>query len=242
MVGRIAPAVKRQLRVLAIGLGMRDPARVVRAYQRMGFLLPGADLELIEQATGRVFDRFWGINMGELARLDYTDLSEFTREFRELIFAMPFQIPQDFIYLGRMFGILSGMATQLDPEFNVFVEAEPFARQLLREEAHEGWGVREQLDRWGRTLLSLPGQLDLALSRAIQGDMEFRVGPDREWRRTMQRIDVGLNRLLWGVLGSALLLAGVALGVNDQGDAARWLYGGAGLALLRTLWLGRKLW
>jgi predicted unusual protein kinase regulating ubiquinone biosynthesis (AarF/ABC1/UbiB family) len=242
MVGRIAPAVKRQLRELAIGLGMRDPARVVRAYQRMGFLLPGADLELIEQATGRVFDRFWGINMGELARLDYTDLSEFTREFRELIFAMPFQIPQDFIYLGRMFGILSGMATQLDPEFNVFVEAEPFARQLLREEAHEGWGVREQLDRWGRTLLSLPGQLDLALSRAIQGDMEFRVGPDREWRRTMQRIDVGLNRLLWGVLGSALLLAGVALGVNDQGDAARWLYGGAGLALLRTLWLGRKLW
>ena len=40
---------------------------------------------------------------------------------------------------------------------------------------------------------------------------EFRVSPDREWRQAMQRLDTGVNRLLWGVGGSALLLAGVDL-------------------------------
>lgn len=243
MVGRITPFVKRQLRELAIGLGTRDPGRVVRAYERLGFLLPGADVEQIERATGKVFDRFWGISMGELSQFDYDDLRDLTREFRDLIFAMPFQIPQDFIYLGRMFGILSGMATQLDPDFNVFAESEPFARQLIREEAHGGLAdVRDQIDRWGRTLLSLPGQLDLVLSKTAQGDLEVRVAPGREWQRAMQRLDVGLARLLWGVGASALLLSGVVFGANGQADVARWFYGGAGLALLRLLWLGRKLW
>jgi predicted unusual protein kinase regulating ubiquinone biosynthesis (AarF/ABC1/UbiB family) len=243
MVGRITPTVKRQLRELAIGLGTRDTARIVRAYERMGFLLPGADLELIEKATGRVFDRFWGISMGELAQLDYDELHDFVSEFRDLLFAMPFQIPQDFIYVGRMFGILSGMATQLDPDFNIFGEAEPFARQLLSEELSGGREeVLEQIVQWGRTVLGLPGQLHLVLNKSAQGDLEFRVGPDREWRQAMQRIDTGLNRLLWVVGGSSLLLSGVVLGVNGHADVARWFYGGAALALLRLMWSGRKLW
>jgi predicted unusual protein kinase regulating ubiquinone biosynthesis (AarF/ABC1/UbiB family) len=243
MVGRITTATKRQLRELVIGLGTRDPARVVRAYERMGFLLPGADLELIERATSRVFDRFWGISMGELAELDYDEMRDFADEFRDLLFAMPFQIPQNFIYLGRMFGILSGMATQLDPDFNIFAEAEPFARQLLSEEMAGGWEeLREQVSRWGRTLLGLPDQLHVVLNKSAQGNLEFRVGPDREWRQAMQRLDTGLGRLVWAVGGSALLLAGAIFGVNGETDVARWFYGGAGLALLRLLWLGRKLW
>lgn len=243
MVGHITTATKRQLRELVIGLGTRDPARVVRAYERMGFLLPGADLELIERATSRVFDRFWGISMGELAQLDYDEMRDFADEFRDLLFAMPFQIPQNFIYLGRMFGILSGMATQLDPNFNIFAEAEPFARQLLSEEMAGGWEeLREQVSRWGRTLLGLPDQLHVVLNKSAQGSLEFRVGPDREWRQAMQRLDTGLGRLSWAVGGSALLLAGAIFGVNGQADVARWFYGGAGLALLRLLWLGRKLW
>jgi predicted unusual protein kinase regulating ubiquinone biosynthesis (AarF/ABC1/UbiB family) len=243
MVGHITSATKRQLRELVIGLGTRDPARIVRAYERMGFLLPGADLELIERATSRVFDRFWGISMGELAQLDYDEVRDFAHEFRELLFAMPFQIPQNFIYLGRMFGILAGMATQLDPDFSIFAESEPFARQLLSEEVTSGWEeLREQVTRWTRTLLGLPDQLQVVLNKSAQGNLEFRVGPDREWRQAMQRLDTGLGRLLWAVSGSALLLAGAVFGVNGQTEVARWFYGGAGLALLRLLWLGRKLW
>jgi predicted unusual protein kinase regulating ubiquinone biosynthesis (AarF/ABC1/UbiB family) len=243
MVGRITPVTKRQLRELVIGLGTRDSARIVRAYERMGFLLPGADLELIERATGRVFDQFWGISMGEITQLDYDDFQEFAGEFRDLLYAMPFQVPQDFIYLGRMFGILSGMATQLDPDFNIFAEAEPFARQLLSEELNGGWQeVRQQIAQWGRTVLGLPEQLELILTKSAQGDLEFRVSPSREWRQSMQRLDAGLNRLVWGVSGSALLIAAVIFGVNGQADTARWFYGGAAITLLRLMWLGRRLW
>ncbi len=243
MVGHITPAVKLHLRELTIGLGTRDASRATRAFERLGFLLPSADLELLERAMSRAFDQFWGISMGELAQLDHDDFREFTNEFRDLLYAMPFQVPQDFVYLGRMFGMLSGLATQLDPDFNVFAESEPFARQLLNEELADGRGweiLRDEITQWGRTVWGLPAQLQVLLNKSAQGDLEFRVSPDREWRQATQRIDTDLTRLLWGVGGSALLLAGVVLGVNGQADVARWLYGGAGLALLRVVWLGRK--
>jgi predicted unusual protein kinase regulating ubiquinone biosynthesis (AarF/ABC1/UbiB family) len=243
MVGAITLETRRQLRELVIGLGTRDPARIVGAYERLGFLLPGADLKSIERATSRIFERFWGISMGELAQLNYDDVREFTYEFRDLLFAMPFQIPQNFIYLGRMIGILSGMATQLDPDFNLFAESEPFARQLLSEEHAGDWKVwQDQVIRWGRNVLGLPGQLHQVLNKSVQGNLEFRVSPDREWRQAMQRLDTGLNRLLWGMGGSTMLLAGVILGVNGQTDVARWFYGGAGFALVRLVWSGRRLW
>jgi predicted unusual protein kinase regulating ubiquinone biosynthesis (AarF/ABC1/UbiB family) len=242
MVGHITPTVKAQLRELVIALGTRDPARLVSAYQSLGFLLPEADLAMIERATARVFDRFWGISMGELAKLDYEAVRDLLRDFRDLLYDLPFQVPQDFIYLGRMMGILSGMATQIDPEFNVFAEAEPFARQLLSEEMGGRWEVLQQeVERWTRTLFGLPGQIDLVLTKTAQGKLELRVGPDWEGRQAVQRVEVAMNRLLWGVGGSALLLSGVILGVNGQTDVARWLYGGAGVALLRLLWLGRRL-
>jgi predicted unusual protein kinase regulating ubiquinone biosynthesis (AarF/ABC1/UbiB family) len=242
MVGRIAPTVKKHLRDLAIGMGTRDPARVVRAYEHMGFLLPEADLELIQRATARVFESFWGISMGEFSQLDYDVLRDFTHEFRDLLYDMPFQVPQDFIYLGRTFGILSGMATQLDPDFNVFAESMPFTRQLISEETAGGWkGLWQEVAQWGRTLATLPFQLDAVLDKTAQGELRFRVGPDREWQRAVRRLDVALERLLWGVGGSASLLGGVILSVNGQAEAARWFYAGAGTALLRLLWLGRRL-
>jgi hypothetical protein len=114
---------------------------------------------------------------------------------------------------------------------------------LLNEELADGRGweiLRDEITQWGRTVWGLPAQLQVLLNKSAQGDLEFRVSPDREWRQATQRIDTDLTRLLWGVGGSALLLAGVVLGVNGQADVARWLYGGAGLALLRVVWLGRK--
>jgi predicted unusual protein kinase regulating ubiquinone biosynthesis (AarF/ABC1/UbiB family) len=242
MVGRITPRVKQQLRELAIGLGTRDAGAIVRAYERLGFLLPGADLELIERATSRVFDRFWGISMGELSHLDYDAFRDFVQEFRDLLFDMPFQIPKDFIYLGRTLGILSGLATQLDPDFNVFAETEPFARRLVSEEMQGGWNrIREQLEQWGRLLLGLPNQLDLVLNKTVQGDLRFRTSPDREWRQAVNQLDSSINRLLWVVGGSALLLSGVISGVNGETEVAFLFYGGAGLSLLRVLWF-RRWW
>ena len=85
MIGHLTPAtVRAGLREAAIAVGTKDPARLVRAWQRLGGLLPGTDLALIERVEARVFERLWGKTMTELWRdRALTRPRELLGEFRE---------------------------------------------------------------------------------------------------------------------------------------------------------------
>ncbi|MCZ7669118.1 MAG: hypothetical protein M5U34_18965 [Chloroflexi bacterium] len=55
-------------------------------------------------------------------------MQELSREFRDLLYDFPFQVPQDFIYLGRAIGMISGLVSQLNPEINPWYYLEKFGR------------------------------------------------------------------------------------------------------------------
>ena len=61
MVGRLYPNVVAGLRELLIGVGTQDAPRIIRAYQALDFLLPSADLALLERA-GRACSSVFGEN------------------------------------------------------------------------------------------------------------------------------------------------------------------------------------
>ena len=210
MVGRIAPFVRTQLREVLLGLTTRDAARIVRAEVALGFFLPGADLAAIEKATEQVFARFYGITTSELVKMDKRELQTFAHQFRDLLYEMPFQVPQDFIYLGRCAGILSGMCSSLDPDINYFSLLEPFASKILQEELTGG------LSDWlakATDMLSLfvrlPTQADRFFSKAASGELEMKVSPSRELDREIRGLTSAIDRLVWGVVFAALLMAGV---------------------------------
>ena len=96
----------------------RDSRQLVETYQDLGFLLPGADIDRIVEAQSTVLNHVWGRKLLELSRPDPREVQELTSEFRDLLFDMPFQIPQDFIYLGRAFGMVMGLVSQLNPDIN----------------------------------------------------------------------------------------------------------------------------
>src|SRR5204862_7257732 len=66
MVGRVPSNLRAGLREAAIGIGSKDSARLVKAYRMMGVLLPSVNLELLERAEAKIFERFWGKTMTEL--------------------------------------------------------------------------------------------------------------------------------------------------------------------------------
>ncbi|MDP2976995.1 MAG: AarF/ABC1/UbiB kinase family protein, partial [Anaerolineales bacterium] len=77
MVGRVPPELRGGLRELVISVGTRDAARLVRSYQTLDILLPGADLKLIEQAEAKMFELFWGKSMNELRQISHKDMHRF---------------------------------------------------------------------------------------------------------------------------------------------------------------------
>ena len=238
MTARVPDGVRDGLREMLIGVGTKDASRVVKSYQKLGMLLPGADLRLIEQAEAQVFDRFWGMSMSELRKTNPDEIRKFAHQYRDLIFSMPFQVPNNLIMLGRTVAILSGMCTGLDPDFNLWNQLSPFARKLIEQEATKG--ISDWLEEFGsllQNLIALPSQASRVLSQVERGDL---IVQSPQISREVRSLTRSVDRLTGGIIFLGLLLGGVLL--YNAGDIVfgQGLLAGAVVSLLWILFSRRN--
>jgi predicted unusual protein kinase regulating ubiquinone biosynthesis (AarF/ABC1/UbiB family) len=230
MVGHVPPNARAGLRELAIALATQDSSRLVKSYQMLHVLLPHADLELIARAESLAFDRFWGKSMDELKQISFEEMHEVAKEFRELVYAMPFQVPQDLVFLFRTVAILSGICTGLDPDFNFWEVLTPYAKKLLAEEAGSNWEYwLSEIGGYAQTLIGLPRKADKVLGKLERGEIALKL-PATETQ--LQRVNRTLNRLVSTILFLAFLTNGVWLYINQEYVPAAILAFGAILSLV----------
>jgi predicted unusual protein kinase regulating ubiquinone biosynthesis (AarF/ABC1/UbiB family) len=209
MVGNVPEQLSEGLRELMIGIGTRNAARVVQSYRTLGVLLPGADTKLLEQAGTQLFDRFWGMSMGELRSVDHRQMVQFAMQFRELMYEMPFQMPHNLLLLGRTVAILSGMCTGLDPNFNVWTQLAPYAQRLVREQGVSNWDVwLDEIGELVKQLIALPSQTGRVLTRLERGELIVHVP---QVNRQIFHLEGAVNRLTGSILFAAFLFGGVLL-------------------------------
>jgi len=236
MVGRLTPEIVAGLRETLIGLTTRDARRVVESYQQLGILLPCADVRRIEEATRAAFDTVWGLNLSQLSNVHVSEMARVGRDFSDLLLSLPFQVPQDFLYLARAIGILSGMCTGLDPDFDPWREMQPFVARLLTENGERSSTRRLPFDLKPRDLLHpqtlnallsdggidlllntgydlarrtmhLPVLLDQVLTRADRGELNMQIAASPQLQCDLNRLERTLNRLV-----NAVLFAGLVFG------------------------------
>lgn len=209
MAGSISDRMVDGLREFVIALGTGDAARAVRADQKLQFLLPGADLDLLERAYARVFENFWGKSTTEMVSMHGEQAAAFVREFGQLLYDMPFQMPEDMILLGRCLSILSGMCTGLDKDFNIWTSAGPWAKKLV--EAEVGGG----LDFWLKEIVNiitsaatLPKKMENLILQMEQGRLEVRIP---ELTRKIAQQERVQRRLVGAILFAAFFWGSVEL-------------------------------
>ena len=232
MVGTVPENLSEGLRELLIGVGTRDASKVVSSFQTLDVLLPGADLRLLEKAEAQMFDRFWGMSMSELRRVDHREMAQFAGQFRELMYEMPFQLPHNLLLLGRTVAILSGMCTGLDPNFNLWDQLVPYARKLIQQEGTSTWDF--WLDEAGellRQLLALPSQTSRVLTRLERGELNVN---NLQSNRQIYHLESAVNRLTGSIVFAAFLVGGVILyqGGNLMPGYVFW-----GLSVLTLVWM-----
>lgn len=227
MVGRISGGMRANLQKVLVSVTRRDARGLTDAYDELGFFLPGSDLERITEAQAVLLDHIWGRDLLELARPDPAEVQALGKEFRDILFDFPFQVPQDFIYLGRTLGMLSGLVSRLDPAINPWRQIEKFGQELLsgREGAPLGW---ETVVGYLRPLLSLPDQVQRVLATAERGELRVQVTPDRQMARRLERLERRVGQLNWSVLAGASLVSGTLLYINGETGlgAAGWIVSG----------------
>ena len=238
MTAQVPEGIRAGLRELLIGVATKDAGRVVRSYQQLGMLLPGADLKLIEQAESQVFDRFWGMSMSELRKTSPDELKKFAHQYRDLIFSMPFQVPNDLILLARTVAILSGMCTGLDPEFNLWNQISPYARTLIENEATKG--INDWLEELGsllQNLIALPSQASRVFSQAERGELILQSPRVADEVHALSR---SIDRLTTAIIFLAFLLGGVLFYNAGNLLFAQGLMVLASLTFLRILFFRGK--
>ncbi len=214
MVGRVPPHIRAGLREMAIGVGLQDSNRIIKSYQMLGVLLPDADLKLLEQVEERAFERFWGKSMAELQNIGIDELNEFASEFRDILYEMPFQMPENLIFLGRCVAILSGMCTGLNSDFNVWLGLAPFAKQIIQEETLHGFDFwKDEIGDIGRAMINLPRRVDQTLRKIERGDM---VVDTPQLNRYAGRLEKTGQRMIHALIFATFFFSGIQLYLAHQ--------------------------
>ena len=154
MMGTVPQRLRSALRDYAIALGTRDARGIVDAYDKAGFLLPGADKRRLEEAHRDIFERFWGVGMSQMRDLALDQAEDLLEEYKDLVYDAPFQFQADMLFVGRAVGLLSGITTSLDPNFDPLgLKPSPLPKSWLGESYNKigavGWlNFSNFLPRW----------------------------------------------------------------------------------------------
>jgi len=239
MVGKVSPNLRAGLREMAIGIGTQNPDRVITSFQMLDVLFPEADTERIKELIGSEFERFGGKNMAELQQIQFDEMRELVIEYRDLIVGMPFQMPAKLLFLIRCVGILSGMCTGLNPDFNAWKGIEPFAKKIIAEETTKNWHYwLQELGTYGLTIIRLPRRLDTVLNKMERGDMAVNTP---SLNQNAARIESSTLRITNAVVFAVLFFSGVQLYLAEELTFGMILLMGSIIPLWRIIFPGRRI-
>jgi predicted unusual protein kinase regulating ubiquinone biosynthesis (AarF/ABC1/UbiB family) len=210
MVGRVPDLMGDNLRKVLVSVTQRDAFKLTEAYKDMGFFLPGADLERITEAQETLLNRIWGRNLLDLARPDPQEIQELGLEFRDILFEFPFQVPQDFVYLGRCLGMVSGLVSLLDPEINPWYQIEKFGQDLISSQEVRDYSIEAVLAMI-RPYFTAPARVQRLLEMAEKGRLKVVTAPDPETLKRLDRLDKRLGQMVWSIFGAAGMVSATLL-------------------------------
>ena len=232
MMGEVPSSLGRAMRTTVIAAASRDGAGMVEGMREIGVLMPSADTVELERALTKVFDRFGGISFVELQTIDPREFKAFVNEFADIVRALPFQFPENFLLVIRAISLTSGVCSSVDPQFNIWNAIEPYSVKLIKA---EGGNVIEAFLKDGLSSLSLlarlPKRVDALITRAELGQITIR-NPYLE-KRT-DNVARGVRRIVSAILFGVLFIGGL-ITLDDNITLATWMFVISGAPLLHAL-------
>ncbi|PWC03482.1 ABC transporter [Agromyces badenianii] len=213
MMGEVPDGLRRGLQQVILAVAARDGKRLVDSIRGVGVLLPSADTAELERAMTELFARFGGMGLAEVRQVDERELRSFAIEFGEVMRALPFQLPENFLLVIRSMSLTSGLCSSLDPDFNMWDAVEPYAGQLLRDErGNVVQALGQQALSVAGTVARLPQRLDALADRIEEGRL---VANSPRLEQRVARLERTTRRIVSAVLFVGLFIGGILLRVDE---------------------------
>ncbi len=248
--GTVSEQMRRGMVSFIQGAITRDTVRIVNAMKDMGFISRRADPEVFDRVVQYFHDKMRvqvsadGFSLKDLkfepekslgSLLDLRDLNVSLADLRDA-----FHIPKEWILLERALLLLLGICTTLDPEMNPAAIIEPYLERFLLGEKKQ-WSevVVEASREMALSALSLPGELQRFMDRALRGELEVGF---RNLDENTRLLYYAGQQLLWGMLAATATVLATVFSGRHQPRLAVVCLVAAGLfgALLVLAWFAAR--
>lgn len=132
MIGEISRKDAANFQHLMQALLLKNYAQAAETLKNLGFLLPGADLKIIENVLKEVLQL-------DLNQVKEMDLFAVKKEMNDMIKLLPIQVPTRFIFLGRSFVTIEGMLLTINPDKEMLDIMKPVFSDWLKQGSSNNW-------------------------------------------------------------------------------------------------------
>jgi predicted unusual protein kinase regulating ubiquinone biosynthesis (AarF/ABC1/UbiB family) len=220
MVDRISTPKKEGLKRGFTAIVERDSLGLVRALVDMGFIPLTRNLQPLVQFVDRIFAKYRDMSPGEFKAMD---IEEMGNDIMEALRLSPsIQIPNDFILLGRVTGMLNGLGSQLDPDTNIIEIATPFAKRFIMAEEMSAATLFGKASVTARALVSLPKLLSDFLVSTGRNEARVEITSRDLMGELMIISRIGKGMIL-AFLTVGAGLAAVTFRINHFNTESAWL-------------------
>ncbi|MFP4322634.1 MAG: ABC1 kinase family protein [Anaerolineales bacterium] len=217
IVGWLDNQLRVQLAQLYIVTVRRDVEGMIERMIKVGIADADVDRKDLRHDLSRLLRKYYGRSFSDVSATD------FMRDITPVVFRNKLHIPTDLWLLLKTLVVMEGIGQRLDPTFNVFEVSQPFIRRLERQLRSPRRLAELAVDTGislGQTAIEVP-ELSVGLLRRLdQGKLKVLIEPT-EYERLLARIDRVTNRLVVGILLSALIL-GLALLIPNATEQPAW--------------------
>ena len=196
MVGRLEERWRDEVGRLLTAATERDPVAVADAVSRLGTPPPSLDRDALELSAANFIDDYAD------EPLESWTFSSVIGDLLAIIRLHQIHLPAEVALLLRTLIVLEGTARLLHPEFSLGEILRPLGRKTF---AHAfapqriGRRLRRALRDWDRLVETLPRDLSDIAHRLRLGTFDVHL--------QHRRLDTTVNRMIYGVLAAALILA-----------------------------------
>jgi ubiquinone biosynthesis protein len=202
IVGRVDEGLRDSLATIFIGFATQDYNMLINEYERMGLLPEGINIsefkrdymDLMEPYFAKPFER--------------TSLGELLMGYIRVSFRYGIRHPRELLLINKCIIEIEGIARILDPKADLLKEAQPYAKEFIRERYHPRRVVGEVVEdimEVNTLVKEFPSQLRQVMKKMINDKFTIdfvHLGLENFYNE----IDRSSNRLSFALIIAALII------------------------------------
>lgn len=204
IVGHFSESLKRKAIDLFYGIVKEDPDKVVQTFLDLGAVDGEIDVKNFREEVLEVIEPLKGASLKDIK------ISRILEDVLDIALRNNIKMPVDFVLFGKTILTLEGIALKYDPDFNFSKNVGPFIKELEMQRLNPKYMMDNfvrNATKFGKFVTDLPDQTARVFKKIQEGKIKIEI-EDTDIKKLSLEIDRSSNRLAYGMIIAALILAG----------------------------------